>query len=89
MAVARQGMILVCNSSVQLLKLYENDSMMSLCRVLLGNELISFLAQIATGDFKFSDKDSGSATGTDALTWAALHRNEISSPMIIKSKAIL
>jgi methylenetetrahydrofolate reductase (NADPH) len=56
----------------------------SLRSLLLGNESVSFLAMNAAGDFESSDKDSGSETGTNAVTWGAFPGKEIITPTIIE-----
>lgn len=56
----------------------------SLRKLLLGNGYISFLAMNAAGEFESSDKDSGSGTGTNAVTWGAFPGKEIITPTIIE-----
>jgi methylenetetrahydrofolate reductase (NADPH) len=56
----------------------------SLRSLLLGNESVSFLAMNAAGDFESSDKDSGSGTGTNAVTWGAFPGKEIITPTIVE-----
>jgi methylenetetrahydrofolate reductase (NADPH) len=66
------------------IELFLPSSSWASLRNLLGNESISFLAMNASGDFESSDKNSGSGTGTNAVTWGAFPGKEIITPTIIE-----